>query len=110
VRCTLYKIIGQLYAASQLLSAQISYALRQKFWSHVTSTPDPIVCDLVTTGIVRQPERTYAVAASCRKESAACYLPTFLAAHQQELHIIADYLARHPHVLKDQVRLERLLT
>jgi len=115
VRCT--KIIGQLYNEStqnyefarHLLSTQIAHALRQKFWDHVTQIHDSIVCDLVTTGSVRQPDRTYAVAAACRKEHAACHLPTFLAAHQPKLRAVADHLAVHPHVIKDQPRLERLL-
>ncbi len=115
-RCT--KIIGQLYGESQQnyefarqqLCVQIVYALRQKFWDHVIPLHDPIVCDLVTTGSVHQPDGTYAVAASCRKEQAACYLPAFLAEHQSKLHAIADYLATHPHTIKDQPRIERLVT
>jgi len=116
VRCT--KIIGQFYAKSkqnyeharQYLGIQIAYDLRQKFWANVTQLADPIGCDLVKAGIVRQPDLTYTVAASCRKEEAACHLPAFLAANQDRLRTVADYLATHPHTSKDQPRLERLLT
>lgn len=116
VRCT--KIIGRYYAASErnwevaryAIAEQLRSRLQQEFWLHVSSVSDPISCDLVKTGIVRQPDLTYTVAASCRKEEAACYLPAFLAAHQDRLRTLADYLATHPHSIKDQSRLERLLT
>ncbi|MFN8485936.1 MAG: hypothetical protein U0350_00010 [Caldilineaceae bacterium] len=116
VRCT--KIIGKFYAeceqnwetAKYAIGEQIRVGLQQRFWRDILPLPDPIVCDLVTTGSVHQPDHTYAVAASCRKEQAACHLPVFLAEHQAKLRAVADHLATHPHTIKDQVRLERLLT
>jgi hypothetical protein len=72
-------------------------------------TPDPINCDLTAAGVQRQPDGTYTIADTCRKEAATCHLPNFLADHQQERGAIADYLAAHPNVIKDQVRVERLL-
>jgi hypothetical protein len=115
VRCT--KIIGQVYIESKqnyelarhYLGVQIAYDLRQNFWANITQLADPIGCDLVKTGIVRQPDRTFTVAASCRKEEAACHLPAFLAANQDRLRAVADYLATHPRVIKDQPRLQRLV-
>ncbi|MEZ4865415.1 MAG: hypothetical protein R3C14_29165 [Caldilineaceae bacterium] len=115
VRCT--QILGLLYNDSQadwryaqlLVEQALRRRLRLLFWTHVTSLPDPIVCDLVLTGIIRLPTGDYDVAASCRKESAACHLPDFLAEHQTELQAIADYLAAHPRAIKDQRRVQRLL-
>jgi hypothetical protein len=114
VRCA--QIIGQLYNTSQqnyevaryLCGSQISNGLRHKFWNNVTPVQDTIACDLVTKGVIRQ-RNHYAVAASCRKEDAACHLPNFLTSHKAKLQTLADYLAAHPHNLKDQARLERLL-
>ena len=78
-------------------------------WQKPPPTPDPINCDLTAAGVQRQPDSTYTIADTCRKEAATCHLPNFLADHQQERGAIADYLAAHPNVIKDQVRVERLL-
>jgi hypothetical protein len=115
VRCV--QIIGQIYSASQhdyevaryQIGSQIAHGLRRRFWHHVTPVSDAIVCDLVTKGVVRQQDQNYAVAASCRKEHAACHLPAFLTYHQPRLQTLLDYLIAHPHNVKEQPRLERLL-
>lgn len=117
VRCT--QIIGDLYTSSgqsletarRIIVDQIvyNYNLQKRFWRNVTSIPEAIVCDLVTKGVVRQQDQNYAVAASCRKEHAACHLPAFLTYHQPRLQTLLDYLIAHPHSVKEQPRLERLL-
>lgn len=115
VRCT--QIISQAYHASdqryelgrQFLSIQVSHNLRQIFWTDVTAVHNTIVCDLVESGIVRSRDGTYAVAASCRKESAACRLPDFLTDQRTKLNAMADYLAVHPRSLKNQVKVQQLL-
>lgn len=115
IRCT--QILGHLYNDSradwrytrQLAEQALRRRLRLLFWTHVTPLPDPIVCDLVIAGVLRQPSGNYTVAASCRKESAACHLPDFLVEQRTEIHTIADYLAAHPHTIKDQRRVQRLL-
>lgn len=93
-----------------LLETQIRRDLSKRFWAHVTPLPDPIGCDLVATGVQRQPDGTYTVADTCRKRDAACRLPDFLSAHEIELRALADHLAAHPNVIKDQPCVERLLT
>ncbi len=116
VRCT--KIIGRLYRQSyqdwtfarELLGEQIERQLKDHFWHHVTPLPDSIGCDLVRNGVTIQPDDTYTVAATCRKEHAACHLPAFLSEKQAELRAIADYLAAHPNVIKGQGRVAQLLT
>jgi hypothetical protein len=116
VRCT--QILGHLYNdsqvdwryARQLAEQALRRRLRLLFWTHVTPLPDPIICDLVVAGTVRQPAGSYTVATSCRKESAACHLPDFLAEHRTELRAIADYLVAHPHAIKDQRRVQHLLS
>lgn len=116
IRCT--QILGHLYNdsradwryACQLAEQALRRRLRLLFWTHIAPLRDPIVCDLVATGTVRQPAGDYTVAASCRKESAACHLPDFLADHRPELQAIATYLATHPHAIKDQRRVQRLLS
>ena len=115
VRCT--KIIGKFYTesdqnweiAQHTIAEQIRSGLHHQFWLNVSSLSDSIACDLVKLGVTRQPDRTYRVPASCRKEEATCYLPSFLDAHQARLRTVADYLATHPHTIKDQTRFERLL-
>ncbi len=115
-RCS--EILGLLYNDSRgdwqyalrLINRALRGGLRTLFWSYVAPLDDPIVCDLVTTGTVRQPDGTYAVSDQCRKESAACALPSFLADHRRELQAIADYLTAHPRIIKDQGRVIRLLT
>jgi len=116
IRCT--QILGRLYAesradweyASYLLNHALSFDLQRQFWAHVTPLPDPIGCDLVATGVQRQPDGTYTVADTCRKRDATCRLPDFLSAHELELRAIADHLAAHPNAIKDQPRVEGLLT
>jgi hypothetical protein len=115
VRCTriVGKVLGQSYKdwslARQMLGVQIAYGLRQQFWAHVAPLSDPIGCDLVTAGVNRQPDGTYTVADTCRKEKATCHLPDFLAQRQPQLRAIAQHLATHPNAIKDQTRVERLL-
>lgn len=116
IRCT--QILGHLYNdsradwryACQLAEQALCRRLQLLFWTHVILLPDPIVCDLVTAGTLRQPSGSYTVAASCRKESAICCLPDFLADHRTEIRTIADYLAAHSHAIKDQRRVQRLLS
>jgi hypothetical protein len=71
--------------------------------------PDLIGCDLVAAGVTRRPDGTYVVADTCRKETAACHLPDFLAGHQTKLCAIAEHLAARPDIIKNQPRVERLL-
>ena len=116
VRCT--QILGLLYEESEgewefalhLINNALTIDLHAQFWAHVRRLPDPVVCDLVITGVTRQEDGSYRVPASCRKETASCQLPNFLAAHQSELRTLAEYLSAHPRVIKNQARLERLLT
>lgn len=116
VRCT--QILGQLFKDSRenleyglhLTEQAVMRDLRMRFWNHVTQLPDLIVCDLVTAGIVRQSDGSFTVASSCRKEAATCHLPDFLTEHRQGLQTIADYLKAHSNIIKDQPRVERLLT
>jgi hypothetical protein len=100
---------GSLILARDTLDIYLSLTLRERFQQRVSFLPDPICCDLVAAGVVRQPDGTYTVADACRKEVAGCRLPEFLAGHQPELRAIADHFARHPNVIKDQPRVEQLL-
>jgi len=115
VRCT--QILGQLFKDSRenleyglyLAEQSLTRSLKIRFWTHVTQVSDSILCDLVTAGITRQSDRSFAVPSSCRKESAACHLPDFLTQHHSELTIIVDYLKANSKVLKNQTRVENLL-
>ncbi len=115
VRCT--KILGLLHNqcegdweyAYAIATDTIQHGLEQRFWTHVTRLSDPIICDLVTSGITPQLDDTFTVASTCRKEQAACHLPEFLRAQQTKLHAIAEYLADHPNAIKGQDRVEQLL-
>lgn len=115
VRCT--KIIGRLYQQSyqdwsfarDLIREQIRTGLKDQFWDNVTALPDPILCDLVKAGVVYQSTGTYSVAATCRKEQAACHLPEFLRQQQPRVSAIAEYLAAHTNVIKEQDRVMQLL-
>lgn len=115
VRCT--KIIGRLYHQSyqdwafarDLIKEQIRTGLQDHFWQNVTALPDPILCDLVKTGVVYQSTGLYSVAATCRKEQAACHLPEFLRQQQTKVSAIVDYLAAHANVIKEQDRVMQLL-
>ena len=114
VRCT--QILGKIYEESDqdvamardILSGQITDGLRRQFWTNVDRLPDLIACDLVTTGITLQLDASYTVANTCRKATAACHLPDFLFQQQARIRTLADYLAAHPHAIKQQERIERL--
>lgn len=95
--------------ALDFLELQITQNLPEDFWLHVTPLPDPIGCDLVNLGIRPQPGGQFDIANTCRKETAACLLPTFLTHQSHKLHSLADHLATHPRAIKDQARVERLL-
>lgn len=101
--------IVQLEDVTALLDLYLQWLLRRIFWQRVSALPDPIRCDLLNPGITQQPDQTYQVADSCRKESAACALPNFLTEQRIRLNHIADYLKAHPNVIKDQPRLAKLL-
>lgn len=115
VRCT--KIVGLLHNqcegdwdyAHTIISDTIQYSLEQRFWTSITRLSDPISCVLVTSGITLEPDDTFTVAATCRKEQAACHLPEFLRAQQTRLNAIAEYLATHPNAIKGQARVTQLL-
>jgi len=115
VRCT--QILGQLLRDSQenlefglyLTEQALTRALKIRFWTHVTQVSDPILCDLVTAGITRQSDGSFAVPSSCRKEIATCHLPDFLTQHRSNLTAIVDYLKANSKVLKNQTRVENLL-
>lgn len=115
VRCT--QIIGKFFTLSRqnfeiaryTLVEHIERALRVQFWTDVSLLPDLIVCDLISPSIIQNADRTYEVAASCRKESAACHLPAFLAKQRPKLNGIADYLSAHPRSLKNQAKVEQLI-
>jgi hypothetical protein len=92
-----------------LLSTYLEYRLQTLFWQYVTPVDDTIGCDLLTTGVLQQPDESYQVAATCRKETAACQLPAFLYEQRAKLQAITAYLAVHPNVIKDQLRVEQLL-
>lgn len=110
-------ILTQIIAANSLrpdnaleaLQLQIQYELPAHFWRHVEPLHDLIGCDLVAAGVQVHANQRITVADSCRKEQAACYLSDFLAGHRAELRALVDYLAGHPQVVKEQIRLERLL-
>lgn len=95
--------------ALELLKVQIHHDLPMRFWRHVHPLADLIACDLIVAGVTLLAHEQYTVADRCRKETAACHLPDFLADHRSELRTIADYLAAHPNVLKGQARVDRLL-
>lgn len=95
--------------ALDFLELQVTQNLSEDFWLHVARLPDPILCDLVRIGIRLQQDRQYAIADSCRKETATCHLPSFLFKQSSKLHTIAGYLRAHPRAIKDQARVARLL-
>lgn len=115
LRCS--QILGLLHEESAgdwkfalyLIEQALQIDLRERFWTHVTPVADPITCDLVALGSRRQADNTFTVAATCRKASAACQLPEFLAAQRSQLLAVADYLATHPRVIKQQVKAEQIL-
>jgi hypothetical protein len=91
------------------LKTQITQDIPRRFWHNVTPLPDSIHCDLVTTGLTKQPDGSYTIANRCRKDMATCHLPDFLVEQRPKLKAIADNLAHHPQAIKDQPRVERLL-
>lgn len=95
--------------AAVLLELYLQLLLKRTFGNHITLLPDLVHCDLLGIGITRQPDLSYLVADSCRKENAACSLPDFLSEQRAKLQTIADYLRMHPNVIKDQPRVEQLL-
>ena len=96
--------------AHYMVEEALESSLRAQFWTHVKALPDPIGCDLVALGSRRQADTTFTIASTCRKETATCGLPEFLSEQHPKLHAIADYLAAHPRVIKNQAKVERLLT
>ena len=115
VRCT--QILGTIYEESEhdiemardILSGQITHGLQRQFWANIGRLPDLIGCDLVSAGITPQQDGSYAVANTCRKATAACHLPDFLSQQRNRICTIAEYLAAHPRLLKQQMQIERLL-
>ncbi len=95
--------------ARDILDIYLRSTLLDRFHHRVSLLPDPIGCDLVAGGVSRQPDGVYTVADACRKETAACRLPDFMAERQPELRAIVEHLAAHPNAIKDQPRVERLL-
>lgn len=95
--------------AFEAFQLQIQFELPAHFWRHVEPLPDCIGCDLVAAGVTLHPNQQVTVADRCHKDHATCHLPTFLANYRTELQTIVAYLAAHPHVVKEQARLERLL-
>lgn len=95
--------------ALNLLQVTIRYGLRRRFWQYVAPIDDAIRCDLVAAGPKMGHDGSYAVPASCRKQTAACLLPAFLAAHTRKLHTLLDYLTAHSQCIKDQPRVEQSL-
>ncbi|MFN8487214.1 MAG: hypothetical protein U0350_06450 [Caldilineaceae bacterium] len=116
LRCS--QIVGLLHEESagdwkfalRLIEQALHLDLRERFWMHVTALSDPIGCDLVALGCQRQVDTTFAVASTCRKATATCHLPEFLFKQRGKLQAIADYLVVHSHAIKNQARVERLLT
>jgi hypothetical protein len=95
--------------ARYVVEEALESGLHTQFWTYVNPLADPIGCDLVTLGSRRQADNTFTVAATCRRESAGCHLPEFLTEQRPKLQAIADYLATHPRVIKNQAKVERLL-
>ncbi|MEM7534253.1 MAG: hypothetical protein AAF639_18880 [Chloroflexota bacterium] len=115
VRCT--TIVGNLYdqesdyqSAREIIRFYVRYGLRRLFWKNVSRQPDTILCDLVTAGITLQADNSFSVPDSCRKDTAACHLPEFLAQNQHRLQTLSDYLAIHNQAIKDQARVEKVLS
>lgn len=116
VRCT--QLVSNLYEGStgewdyafMLCDQLLQEELKAQFWYNVNLLPDLITCDLVTQGIMHNSDNTYVVADTCNKETAACFLPDFLAKNMDKLYAVEAYLAGRPTVIKDQVRVQRLLS
>lgn len=116
VRCT--QLVSNLYESSagewgyafMLCDELLQEELEAQFWYNVNPLPDLISCDLVTQGIVRNPDDRYVVADSCNKETAACFLPNFLTKNIDKLRAIDAFLTERPSAMKDQARIQRLLS
>ena len=114
-RCS--TIAGHLYDYShsewayalELCDAFLDEDLEIHFWTNVNPLSDPINCDLVAKGTTLQSDGRYNVADTCNKEHATCHLPNFLRQNADKLRAIHDYLNIHPHAIKDQARVQRLL-
>lgn len=104
------KEIIHLADATALLDLYLQLLLRRIFWRHITPLPDPIGCDLVIAGTQRRSNGSYAVPASCRRATAACSLPHYMATQRHRLQQLATYLAAYPKAIKDQTRVEALVT
>lgn len=102
--------VTSLALAQDLLELNLRSLLVDRFYHRVSLLPDSINCDLIVAGHKLEPDSTYAVADTCQKETASCFLPDFLASHRPELRAITDYLAAHPNTMKDQERVLSLLT
>jgi|688.fasta_scaffold165029_2 hypothetical protein len=96
--------------ATALLDLYLQRLLRRIFWQQVTPVDDPIRCDLVATGTMQQVDGHYTVADTCQRATAACALPQYLTTQRSRLQDLVDYLALHPKVIKEQTRVEALLT
>lgn len=116
VRCT--QLVSNLYEGSagewdyafMLCGELLHEELEAQFWYSVKALPDLITCDLVTPGIVLNPDDTYTVADTCNKATATCFLPNFLSKNIDKLRTVDAYLKGHPNAIKDQVRVQRLLS
>lgn len=116
IRCT--QLVSSLYESSagewdyafMLCDELLQEELAAQFWHNVNPLPDLITCDLVTQGTVHNPDDTYTVADSCNKETAACFLPDFLTKNIDKLRAIEAFLAERPSAIKDQARIQRLLS
>ncbi|MEZ4860727.1 MAG: hypothetical protein R3C14_05445 [Caldilineaceae bacterium] len=96
--------------ALSLLKIQIERNLAKRFWRYVNPIPDLVHCDLVAKGSSRGVNGEFITADSCRKATAACNLPHFLAQQQPQLYTIANYLATCPQCIKGQMRVEHFLS
>ncbi len=92
-----------------LLELYLHRLLSRIFWRHIHPIEDAIDCDLIRNGTQRLRDRTFDVADRCRKETARCTLPGFLHENRSRLEQLDNYLIANPNVIKDQLRIERVL-
>lgn len=92
------------------LQTYLDYRLHDLFWNRVVPLRDNIQCDLLTLRVTQQVDSSYQVADSCRKEAATCSLPDFLTEKRPQLKAIAEHLHVRPGIIKDQTRVEQLLS
>jgi len=95
--------------ALEFLKIHITQDLSKRFWRNVTKLPDPIVCDLIQSGVTRQTNGNYSVADSCRKATAACHLLDFFAQNKAKLHMVSDYLSKNSNAIKGQGKIQQLV-